>query len=1025
MIMNDFVGVKRQFWTVLGAVFLPLVVTGTIAGEERSGPGNYRDWKHSGSLVLLTTPEGADLPGSTMIEGFPLLVRLHKDFFDFGQAMADGADLRFSSSTGELLSYQIEEWDTAQGVASVWVRVPKITGNSRQEIHLHWGKADAASESSGKAVFNDTNSYVSVWHMHNTVEDEVGTLTSDDTGTTATPGMIGVARHFPGQKGIFCGDMILDYPSADSSHSTEAWFRIEQPNATILGWGNEGGGRGSKVRMQFRSPPHLHIDSDFSDVNGDGALKLGEWMHIVHTYDREDGRIYINGKLDGAAKPLLNIKTPARLWLGGWYHNYDFVGDMDEVRISKVARSPEWIKLQYENQKPNQTLVGPVVQPGNEFSVSNERLALKEGESATITAKAGGAQKVYWILKREGQESVVGTDRFSFTFNAGRVPRGTGFQPVGSEGKSDRLEAYPTLTFKAVYPTNVKTIEIPISIAEAIPEPVFALSAPTEWNGRETIEVVPQIVNLPEMQAAGAGELNYSWTVEGVAVIQQIGPGKLILQRAQGSGPMQVSVAIDNGGAKITHSVLIAVTEPPASQEPWVNRPLTANEQPQDNQFIARDTEHGTLAYTGTLAEGADSVFVRVFADDKPYATEVGKLTAEKTYSLAVKLKPGLIKYRTEFGSKTGDQETVLHTASNIVCGDVYLIDGQSNAVATDIGPEDPTFTSDWIRTFGSTAGDPHNSRQKLWGNAVARSRDAGQREIGYWGMELGRRLVESQKIPICIINGAVGGSRIDQHQRSETDPTDVSTIYGRLLWRVREAKLTHGVRAVLWHQGENDQGADGPTGGYGYETYRQFFVAMSAGWKTDYPNIQHYYVFQIWPRACSMGINGSDNKLREVQRRLPNLYSNLSVMSTLGVKPPGGCHFPKEGYAEFARMIHPLIATDIYHQPVDGAVTPPNLMRAYCTSDQRDTLVLEFDQPVVWSDTLTSQFFVDGDAKQVASGSASGNRLTLKLTGPSHASKITYLDSATWNPDNLLYGKNGLAALTFCEVRIEGAFAP
>ena len=1025
-----FACIKLPSWVAVCVALLQGALGGPSLAEDQPGQpaASYRDWKHTGSVFVLTTPEGADLPESTAVAGFPLLVRLHQDFFDFGQTRPGGADLRFSSSTGEPLPYQIEEWDTAQGVASVWVRVPKITGNARQEIHLHWGHPDAQSESSGKAVFNDSNSYVSVWHMHETVQDEVGTLPSDDKGTTATPGIIGVGRHFPGQRGIFCGDMIPDYPSADSSHSTEAWFRIEQPNATIIGWGNEGGGRGSKVRMQFRSPPHLHIDSDFSDVNGDGTLKLGEWMHVVHTYDREDGRIYINGKLDGAAKPLLNIKTPARLWLGGWYHHYDFVGDMDEVRISKVARSPEWIQLQYENQKPGQTLVGPVVQPGNEFAVSTTKLFVKEGQSARITAKAGGAQKVYWILKRDGQESVVGTDRFSFMFNAGRVPRGIGFQPVSTPriegGRDDRLEAYPTLTFKAVYANAVKSQDIPITIQEAIPEPVFKLSAPATWNGRETIEVVPQITNLKEMQATGAGELNYSWTVEGVAVIQQIGPGKLILLRAQGSGPMQVSVEVDNGGAKITQSALIAVTEPPASLEPWVSRPLTANEQPEDNQFIARDTEHGTLAYTGTLAEAADSVFVRVLADDKPFATETAKLTAEKTYSLAVKIKPGLIKYRTEFGTKTGGQETVLHTASNIVCGDVYLIDGQSNAVATDLGPEDPTFTSDWIRTFGSTAGDPHNSRQKLWGNAVARSRDAGKFEIGYWGLELGRRLVESQKIPVCIINGAVGGSRIDQHQRSEADPTDVATIYGRLLWRVREAKLTHGVRAVLWHQGENDQGADGPTGGYGYETYRQFFVDMSAGWKTDYPNIQHYYVFQIWPKACSMGVKGSDNQLREVQRTLPRLYSNLSVMSTLGVKPPGGCHFPKEGYAEFARLIHPLIATDIYHQPVDGTVTPPNLKRAYATSDQRHTLVLEFDQPVVWSDALKSQFYLNGDSKLVASGAASGNRLTLKLNGPSNVSNVTYLDSAAWNPDNLLYGTNGIAALTFCDVRIEGAFA-
>jgi len=39
----------------------------------------------------------------------------------------------------------------------------------------------------------------------------------------------------------------------------------------------------------------------------------------------------LNGRLDGSANPTLDIKTPSRLWIGGWYHNYDFVGGIDEV----------------------------------------------------------------------------------------------------------------------------------------------------------------------------------------------------------------------------------------------------------------------------------------------------------------------------------------------------------------------------------------------------------------------------------------------------------------------------------------------------------------------------------------------------------------------------------------------------------------------------------------------------------------------------------------------------------------------
>jgi hypothetical protein len=380
-----------------------------------------------------------------------------------------------------------------------------------------------------------------------------------------------------------------------------------------------------------------------------------------------------------------------------------------------------------------------------------------------------------------------------------------------------------------------------------------------------------------------------------------------------------------------------------------------------------------------------------------------------------MKLKPGLIKYKVEFGSVSRGRETVLRTVGNLVCGDAYLINGQSNAVATEFGKEDPAFHSEWIRTYGGMSGNPKGAT--LWGDAVHRSRDGEKLQIGYWGMELARRLVEDQKIPICILNGAVGGTRIDQHQRNPADPEDMTTIYGRLLWRVRQAKLTHGVRGVLWHQGENDQGADGPTGGFGWETYQQYFIDLAAAWKEDYPNIQHYYVFQIWPKSCSMGVNGSDNRLREVQRTLPTAFSNMSVMSTLGIEPPGGCHFPAAGYAEFARLICPLVERDNYGKPPATSITPPNLLRAYYSSPSKDEIVMEFDQPVKWDNGLASQFYLDGEKGKVASGVGSGKLVVLKLAAESQARNLTYLDSSSWSQNTLLRGENGIAALTFCEI--------
>ncbi len=84
-------------------------------------------------------------------------------------------------------------------------------------------------------------------------------------------------------------------------------------------------------------------------------------------------------------------------------------------------------------------------------------MVLLEGKSAALTANAGGAQKVRWILKADDKATVVAVDRFSFVLNAGRV--------TGDQSR--------TLQFQAVYGDAVKTIDIPVTIQEDIPDPVF------------------------------------------------------------------------------------------------------------------------------------------------------------------------------------------------------------------------------------------------------------------------------------------------------------------------------------------------------------------------------------------------------------------------------------------------------------------------------------------------------------------------------------------------------------------------
>ena len=526
-------------------LFVATLMLLVLFGKATAADSN---WKHSGSLYIITTPEGADLPSTASEKDFPLLVRLDKDFFDFSQAKANGEDIRFTNSDGTHMAYQIEQWDTKTGTASIWVRIPMIRGNARQKIYMHWGNRAAESESNGMDVFNESNGYCSVFHMNDPVVDEVGTVGATNHGATPSAGIVGEAHHFERGQYIHCGDGITGFPSGDEDMTTEAWIRAEREGWAV-DWGHPGAAQENGLRMT--DPPVIRNDCWLAGVEGASMRSFGQWYHCVVAYSQREMRLYVNGVLDGSSRFTLRVPKSVYMRIGKRYNDgkrFCWYGDVDEVRISRVARSADWIKMQYENQKPMQTLVGPIVRQGNTFSVRQVKLTVREGTTVAVAAEAEGAQKLYWITTQAGQETISAVDRFTFDFDAGRV--------IGNQSL--------TLTLKAVYANGIRTRKIPVLIKESIPEPAFTLRAPRRWDGRRDIEVRPVISNMTQMRRHGAGELQYTWQISGVAVNQEVAPGKLTLKRAYTSGRMTVRLSLSNGrGVESVETAVVEVDDAP------------------------------------------------------------------------------------------------------------------------------------------------------------------------------------------------------------------------------------------------------------------------------------------------------------------------------------------------------------------------------------------------------------------------------------------------------------------------------
>ncbi len=251
-------------------------------------------------------------------------------------------------------------------------------------------------------------------------------------------------------------------------------------------------------------------------------------------------------------------------------------------------------------------------------------------------------------------------------------------------------------------------------------------------------------------------------------------------------------------------------------------------------------------------------------------------------------------------------------------------------------------------------------------------------------------------------------------------------------------ARLTHGIRGVLWHQGENDCGSGAPMGDWNYRSYQQYLVDMSAASKQDYPNIQHSYVFQVWPLPCSMG--PKDDQIREAQRTLPQIYSNLRAMSAVGIAGPhagrGACHFDLDGYARFAMFMSPLVEVDNYGLVPPQAGTAHNLRRAWFTSAAKDEIALDFGQPMTLKDQMKKDIYLDEVRAPIRTGTAGQNFVKLQLTNlpprkpstqPSTVKTIAHLSGRARDgkPASLIFGANGIAALTFSGVALEDKNAP
>jgi hypothetical protein len=321
------------------------------------------DWKYRKEIVIDSDQVSRDL------ENFPLLIKLNdKDIEE--KSRRQGKDIIFVSQDNQKLKREIESYDNMTGELVAWVKIPLLSAEEDTRFYVYYGNPEVIEEESREVW--DSN-YVMVQHFEELFGTSYDSTVNEINGEIAgeleqnVEGKIAQAFGFDGVNdyinfGLPEKLLHLDYITL----SFWAYPYEVQAGRGIIGWEGTTEGPWQFIVGSQNNAFTAKVRGAIYSLRTGKPFDVENWNYLTVTYDGTRLNYYENGKkiavktVYGSGK--LEAQSPGDFLVVGRYNRstvyyegsisrtYTFNGIIDELRVSNIVRSSNWIETSFKNQ---------------------------------------------------------------------------------------------------------------------------------------------------------------------------------------------------------------------------------------------------------------------------------------------------------------------------------------------------------------------------------------------------------------------------------------------------------------------------------------------------------------------------------------------------------------------------------------------------------------------------------------------------------------------------------------------------